>query len=91
MRIITHLKVCAFSHYKGKNIPNFFLKKVKDHSQVLKTLVDKRGAAAYGYTEGYSKDNFKKDAKRFKDKVPEILRDCEKLLKLFNSNKSSNK
>ncbi len=71
-------------------MPKFFSKRIDEHSQLLKILVDKRGTAAYGYFEGYSKQDFKKDAKSLKEQVQRVLKDCRRLLNEFNKNSKIN-
>jgi len=76
-----------FLNLKNRDIPKFFSKKIDEYAKLLNILVNKRGPAAYGYTEGITKNDFKEDAKNLKSEVEKVLKDCENLLDEFTNKK----
>ena len=73
----------VYQSLKIKNIPEEFKKKMDEHAKILKYLVVKRGISAYGYREGIKKNEFEKDAKKYRKYVINTIEDCENLLKLL--------
>jgi len=73
----------VYQNLKTKNIPEEFKNKMDEHAKILKYLVVKRGISANGYREGIKKNEFEKDAKKYRKSVLNTIKDCENLLKLL--------
>jgi HEPN domain-containing protein len=73
--------------YLGINktgIPKWFVDNMDFHANILKTLVNLRNKAAYGYVNGLTKEDFKEDAYDFQDPTNKIINDCETLINDFS-------
>lgn len=75
-----------YKYLKNQDIPEWFLEKLNLHAEILKNLIIKRAAAAYGYVDGITEEEFTEDAKDFKEPVKEIIEDCKKLIEEYSKN-----
>ncbi|MHA1726471.1 MAG: HEPN domain-containing protein [Promethearchaeota archaeon] len=75
---------------KQQEIPKWFTDKIDNQADLLKNLVKLRGLAAYGYVNGYGKDDFKEDAFFYKEQINQIIQDCTRLLNDFLKNHEQN-
>lgn len=79
-----------YKDLKKQDIPSWFRDKTKNHTKILKNLTNKRGISAYGYVDGFSKDDFKDDALHYKDLVKDVVDDCKKLITEFSNKQKEN-
>lgn len=78
-----------YKNLKNQDIPEWFLEKLNIHADTLKNLIIKRAAAAYGYVDGITEEEFTEDANYFKEPVKEIIEDCKKLIDEYSKKPKS--